>query len=184
MADINKKKKRNITILIVIWIIIIAYNVPVLLNSGGKGKDGSVPVATGVRSRGSGLKDVKIPGVKLSLLVDKKSSKFDTRNIRNIFRPLQAPKPVVIKTPGPSPTPPPPPPPTDLEVFIKSTKFVGFFAAGGEGKSIFLETKGDVSIVKRGDLVGSKFRVVKLTDLEIVFKDVNTGEQASMALVK
>ncbi len=70
------------------------------------------------------------------------------------------PKPVPVRLP-----PPPPPPP------IKAMGYNELPGGKGEGMVSF---KDDMEVVHEGDVVGGKYKVVKITPTAIVFQDAET----------
>ncbi|MFZ0963635.1 MAG: hypothetical protein WAO35_22455 [Terriglobia bacterium] len=90
---------------------------------------------------------------------------------RNPFASLGGPGPEVAKGgPAPPPTPPPPPappPPPPL-------KAVGYNELPGGKKEAMVTFNDDMVVVHEGDLIGTKYKVVKIDSSMVVVEDGDT----------
>jgi hypothetical protein len=77
-----------------------------------------------------------------------------------------APPPVQVATPAPQAAPAPPPPPP-----LKATGYNEL--PGGKGEAM-ITYNDDLQVVHEGDLIGNKFRVVKITPTTITIEDGET----------
>jgi hypothetical protein len=90
---------------------------------------------------------------------------------RNIFRAQAEPMPrpirkaVYVPPPPPVPQGPPPPPPINL-------KFFGFASKPGEPKRIFLSEGDDVFVASEGDIVGRRYKILRISPTSVEVEDV------------
>lgn len=74
------------------------------------------------------------------------------------------------------------PPPKAVDVFMKGLDFMGFMEQAAELTVYIAASDGEVYIVRKGDIIGSKYDVVGLTDKLMTIKDRHTGDTASLSL--
>ena len=78
-------------------------------------------------------------------------------------------QPGVTAAAAPAPAPPPPPPPPPL-------KAVGYNELPGGKKEAMMTFNDDLSVVHEGDVVGTKFKVVKITPTMVTVEDGDTHQ--------
>jgi len=125
-----------------------------------------------------------VPKVRLDLLNKKPPAYKGIR--KDIFSPLYSPPPPAPAPKAASALPEPPPAPilpTPIESFMGEVKFLGFLEKG-KAKTVFLERKSDVFLVKSGDLIDKRFLVSRITDTQLVIKDVLREEEATLRIVE
>jgi hypothetical protein len=123
------------------------------------------------------------PTLRLDLLAKVQGVKYEggERNIFQFYTPPPRPvAPVVTgpeQTAGPvTPPPPPPPPPIPL-------KFYGFASAPGETPvKAFLSDPEEIYIVKEGELVKKRYKVIKIAPTNIEMEDTQTKSRQKLAL--
>ena len=173
------RDKQILIFLVLIWAAALAYN---YLGEGGGVKApsfGRVDMSGAERAGGE-----LVPTVRLDLLKKERGEYGEIK--RDIFTPLKifVPKPppkVIVKAPAPAPVPVPEPEPvaprvpTYLESFIGSVTFVGFMQKDWD-KTVFLSKGEEIFLVRVGDLVEGRVKVVEITDVMMRFVDNRTGE--------
>jgi len=106
---------------------------------------------------------------------------------RNIFRPEvplpSAPKYDKKHAPPPPPPPPPPPEPT---VAPLPAKFFGFGTIpNGTAKVAFLSgAEGDIYVLKEGELLLNRFRILRIGNTSLEYEEVSTGLRGTAPLVE
>ncbi|MCK4738384.1 MAG: hypothetical protein KAT46_00405 [Deltaproteobacteria bacterium] len=176
-------KKKIITALLIVWALIALYYLVSYIFS-----EPPTSVKTTQRQASSkAAATVKASDLgKLRLDLLEKTPAVYTGIKRDIFSPVKVrrPKP---KPPKPKPKPVPlpvvkPPPPTPaVKMFVRSAKFVGFVMSGTE-LTAFLSRGDDIFLVKRGELVDRRFKVISITSTVLKFSDLTTGETASIVV--
>jgi len=160
---IFSNKKRAWAVLGVIWAAIIAYNAAYYVKG---------PPEAPQETPSSGLK------VRLDLLKNKKRGYGGIK--KDIFSPLRRVIPVV-KPAEVQPAPPPPPPPTALQVFTMSVRALGFVEKEKD-KTVFLSKNDDLFVVKSGDLVDGRFRILSISETSIGVRDEVTKEESLIGI--
>ncbi len=86
------------------------------------------------------------------------------------------PKPVkpTIKKPAPKPSP--------IETFKGQIVFAGFLEKEGARMTVFLSRGDDIFLVKGGDVIDGRFKIVEITKDYIKFMDTYTKELATILL--
>lgn len=165
----NRKKIIIVIVLFVIYVFSYSFDLlgirgtAVVKNEVGNGKE-PVPILN-PESLAKPIYDY--PGVK-----------------RDVFSPIEKPKPVRIKKPPVTIVKPPVViPPPAVEVFTTTLSFMGFMEQEKE-KTIYIATEdNEVLIIKKGDTMGERFEVDELTDSVLVLVDTETGEKALVDLI-
>lgn len=145
--------------------------------------ESSAGAATPAARRRSAANVAADPTLRLDLLAKVQSVKYEgsERNIFQFYTP--PPKPVAPVVTGPAqpagpvvPPAPPPPPPIPL-------KFFGFASAPGETPmKAFLSDPEEVYIVKEGDLVKKRYKVIKIAPTGIDMEDTQTKSRQKLPL--
>jgi len=124
------------------------------------------------------------PTVRLDLLASAQNIKYEGKG-RNIFVPgapidipstdhaVLTPKP----QPKPVPAPPPGPPPINL-------KFFGMANRAGEAQRIFLSEGETVFVAREGDIVNSRYKVVKINPQSVEIEDLLNNNRQSIPLTQ
>ena len=172
------RDKQILIFLVLIWAAALAYNY--------LGESGGVKAPSVARVDMSGSERVGgelVPTVRLDLLKKERGEYGEIK--KDIFTPLKifVPKPpkVIIKAPVPVPAPAPtsvpvaPRVPTYLETFTGSVTFVGFMQKDWD-KTVFLSKGEEIFLVRVGDTVEGRVKVVEITDVMMRFVDNRTGE--------
>lgn len=98
-----------------------------------------------------------------------------TAEIPNPITPVITPKP----KPGPSPNAggPPPPPPINL-------KFFGVANRAGEAQKVFLSEGENIFVAHEGDIVNSRYKVVKINPQSVEIEDLLNNNRQSIPLTQ
>jgi hypothetical protein len=102
---------------------------------------------------------------------------------------LDAPRPPLPEMPGLfeprslQPPPPPPPPPPKPQAPTLPFRFVGAVEEGGE-RSVFLLEGTQVHMVRAGDLLGSQYRVERITASSVEFTYLPLKERQILATTR
>ena len=177
----NKKQVRVMIVLLVVLLFVGIYNFVDF------GTSSAASPATGSPSQpkkpgGSQLADSTLdPRLHWPALIASQSVKYEPG--RNIFR-MEEPKIEAVAAPvrgpvgpemPPTPTPTPPPPPIPL-------KFYGFASKPNEQKKIFLDHDGEVYVVRQGDIVERKYKVVQINNTNVLIEDVLNNNKETIQL--
>jgi hypothetical protein len=123
------------------------------------------------------------PTLRLDLLESSQNVRYEGKG-RNIFRKgaadVKIPGPIVPPLPKPNPGPivppgPPPPPPIDL-------KFFGSANRPGEQPRIFLSEGENVFLAHEGDIVNSRYKIVKINPQSVEIEDLLNNNRQSIPL--
>ncbi|MBI5492848.1 MAG: hypothetical protein HY893_07955 [Deltaproteobacteria bacterium] len=158
-------KKRLLIILAILWAGVIAYDLKLF-----------------VARKAPERKDANGHGLTLALL-DRPRPQYKGV-IKDIFSPVKtaAERPRVEKPAPPvMAAPPPPAPPSALRVFAAQAKFIGFVEKGADRK-VFVSRGADIFILKKGDVIDGKIKVVDITDNLMTLTDESGAEQANIPL--
>ncbi len=122
------------------------------------------------------------PRLRLDLLKGSEDLKY-TGSGRNIFSETmeEIPKPVApgLKQEAAKWTPPPPPPPPPINL-----KFFGWASRPGEAKKIFLSQGDEVFVAGEGDIVGRRYKVVRIGPSSVEIEDVLSNNRQSIPLTQ
>jgi hypothetical protein len=146
----------------------------------------SVPPVAAVTRPSGGLptQDRSDPRLHLDTLEASRKVKLETGG-RNIFTmeaeipkvegQVRAQKEYTVPLITPIPTPPPPQIPI---------KYYGFASKPGETKKVFLQQQGvdGVYVVRQGDIVGRRYRLVQISSNSVTMEDVLTSNRQSIPL--
>jgi hypothetical protein len=122
------------------------------------------------------------PRLRLDILAASQSKKYESGG-RNIFKMEEKPienvvanvrPPIDVPMP-PTPTPTPTPPPIPL-------KFYGFASKPNEQKKIFLDHDGEVYVVRQGEIVERKYKVVQINNTNVIIEDVLNNNKETIQL--
>jgi hypothetical protein len=123
------------------------------------------------------------PRIHIDALAASQKIKYESGG-RNIFR-MEEPKIEAVAgpvrrepmgpEPPPTPTPTPPPPPIPL-------KFYGFASKPNEQKKIFLDHDGEVYVVRQGDIVERKYKVLQINNTNVIIEDVLNNNKETIQL--
>lgn len=124
------------------------------------------------------------PTLRVDLLEASQDVKYEGKG-RNIFVPgaVEIPQPTtpVIShksKPGPVPNPgPPPPPPINL-------KFFGVASRAGEAQKVFLSEGESIFVAHEGDIVNSRYKVVKINPQSVEIEDLLNNNRQSIPLTQ
>jgi hypothetical protein len=141
----------------------------------------------------SGAKAEQIPWIDLDRAKSSGEAPPLSRQKRNIFQfVMSAPPPSVADnggmpgmdpnapppadTPEPTPTPEPPPPPMAI-------KFIGLLEPKGKSKiAVLMSEQKEVMHGREGDVLGGRYRIVKIGLESVDMQDVTTGQSQRIAL--
>jgi hypothetical protein len=184
----NKKQVIAAVVLMAIAVPLALYTLRGFFAGGNASAAPSVPAVASSARPGGGLpaQDSSDPRLRLDTLEASRRVKLETGG-RNIFT-MEADIPkvegqvraqnepwTVPQPPTPTPTPPPPPIPI---------KYYGFASKPGETKKVFLQQQGveDVWVVRQGDIVGRRYRLVQISSNSVTMEDVLTSNRQSIPL--
>jgi hypothetical protein len=153
-----------------------------LTNSGAPRPATATPAPKTVAARP--LIDSLDPTIRTDLLDSAQNVEYRGKG-RNIFRagatPLPQPVTPVITAkgnPGPVvPQGPPPPPPINL-------KFFGIANRAGEPQRIFLSEGESIFVAHEGDIVNSRYKVVKVNPQSVEIEDLLNNNRQSIPLTQ
>ena len=177
----NKKQVRLMIVLLVILLLVGVYNFVDFGTSSAASPASSSP-SQPKKSGTSQLADNTLdPRLHRETLAASQSIKYEPG--RNIFRMEEKPiEPVETKVRlpmdvpmPPTPTPTPPPPPIPL-------KFYGFASRPNEQKKIFLDHDGEVYVVRQGDIVERKYKIVQINNANVIIEDVLNNSKETIQL--
>ena len=164
------KQKKQLAVLVVLLVILVIV--------GYFYFDGDKPVVTA--DAGSVTQNYHlIPVDNLSLHtgpVDKVRKTEYKSSGRNIFSrelpPPPPPPPPHYDKNHPAPAPPPPPPPPEPQVLPLPAKFFGFGTVpNGTVRLAFFRDGEDVYVVKEGELLMNRFRILKINNTNLEYED-------------
>jgi len=123
------------------------------------------------------------PTIRLDLLESAQNVKYEGKG-RNIFRagaPIEIPRPdqkvLTEQKIHPQPAPPPGPPPINL-------KFFGVASRTGEAQRIFLSEGESIFVAREGDIVNSRYKVVKINPQSVEIEDLLNNNRQSIPLTQ
>jgi hypothetical protein len=124
------------------------------------------------------------PTIRVDLLESAQNVKYEGKG-RNIFVPgapviPQPVTPVITHNPKPGPAPnpgPPPPPPINL-------KFFGVASRAGEAQKVFLSEGESIFVAHEGDIVNSRYKVVKINPQSVEIEDLLNNNRQSIPLTQ
>jgi hypothetical protein len=125
------------------------------------------------------------PTIRVDLLESAQDVKFESKGRRNIFVPgapeIPEPNtPPLTRKPNPGlpPNPgPPPPPPINL-------KFFGVASRAGEAQKVFLSEGESIFVAHEGDIVNSRYKVVKINPQSVEIEDLLNNNRQSIPLTQ
>ena len=124
------------------------------------------------------------PTLRLDLLESSQNVTYGGKG-RNIFvanSPIEIPKTIDPRTPKPEPKPgPPPPPPGPPPINLK---FFGLANRAGEAQRIFLSEGESVFVAREGDIVNSRYKVVKINPQSVEIEDLLNNNRQSIPLTQ
>jgi hypothetical protein len=95
---------------------------------------------------------------------------------RNIFSRELPPRPLTPEQKKKLETPPPPPPPPEPKVAPLPAKYFGFGTIpNGTARVAFLSMGEDIFVLKEGELLLNRFRILKIGNANLEYEDVTTG---------
>jgi hypothetical protein len=182
----NRKQLIALAVLLAILIPLVLYNFKDMFWGSNASAAPSVP-ALATNSRPSGglpTQDTSDPRLRLDILEASRKVKYEAGG-RNIFS-MEAEIPQVVGPvrarefgpPAPlPPTPPPTPPPIPI-------KYYGFANKPGDTKKVFLQQTGvdEVYVVRQGDIVGRRYRLVQIAANSVTMEDVLTSNKQTIPL--
>jgi hypothetical protein len=177
----NKKQVRVMIVLLVVLLFVGVYNFVDFGTSSAASPATSSP-SQPKKPGGSQLADSTLdPRLHWPALIASQSVKYEPG--RNIFR-MEEAKIEAVAAPvrgpvgpemPPTPTPTPPPPPIPL-------KFYGFASKPNEQKKVFLDHDGEVYVVRQGDIVERKYKVVQINNTNVLIEDVLNNSKETIQL--
>jgi hypothetical protein len=178
----NKKQLRLMIVLLVILVLVAIYNF-VDFGTSSAAAPASSSSSQPKKSGTSQLADNTLdPRIHIDALAASQKIKYEPG--RNIFRMEEAKIEAVAgpvrreamgPEPPPTPTPTPPPPPIPL-------KFYGFASKPNEQKKIFLDHDGEVYVVRQGEIVERKYKVVQINNTNVIIEDVLNNNKETIQL--
>ena len=146
----------------------------------------ATPNASKAASANRSLINPLDPTLRVDLLDSAQNVKYEGKG-RNIFRlgtPVDIPKPQgPVLTGKKQPTPPPPvvttPPPPPINI-----KFFGVASRNGEQARIFLAEGDSVFVAREGDIVDSRYKVVKINPQSVEIEDLLNNNRQSIPLTQ
>jgi hypothetical protein len=95
---------------------------------------------------------------------------------RNIFSRELPPPPLTPEQKKKLETPPPPPPPPEPKVAPLPAKYFGFGTIpNGTARVAFLSSGEDIYVVKEGELLLNRFRILRIGNANLEYEEVATG---------
>jgi len=180
----NKKQMRVMIALLVVLLFVGIYNFVDFGTSSAASPASSSP-SQPKKPGGAQLADSTLdPRLHWPTLIASQSIKYEPG--RNIFK-MEEPKieavagdvrgsrPPIDVPMAPTPTPTPPAPPIPL-------KFYGFASKPNEQKKIFLDHDGEVYVVRQGDIVERKYKVVQINNTNVLIEDVLNNSKETIQL--
>ena len=177
----NKKQLRLMIVLLVILALVGVYNFVDFGTSSAAAPATTSPSQP--KKSGTQLADNTLdPRIHVDALAALQKIKYEPG--RNIFKMEEVTKiePVAASVrgpmgpePPPTPTPTPPPPPIPL-------KFYGFASKPNEQKKIFLDHDGEVYVVRQGDIVERKYKVLQINNTNVIIEDVLNNSKETIQL--
>jgi hypothetical protein len=124
------------------------------------------------------------PTLRVDLLESAQNVKYEGKG-RNIFvagAPVEIPKPTAppLRNKGPQPPPQPVvqgPPPINL-------KFFGVASRAGEAQKVFLSEGESIFVAHEGDIVNSRYKVVKINPQSVEIEDLLNNNRQSIPLTQ
>jgi len=124
------------------------------------------------------------PTIRVDLLESAQNVKYEGKG-RNIFvpgAPVEIPKPDTSPLRKPAPQTPPPvvaqgPPPINL-------KFFGVASRAGEAQKVFLSEGESIFVAHEGDIVNSRYKVVKINPQSVEIEDLLNNNRQSIPLTQ
>jgi hypothetical protein len=168
------KQKKELAVLVVLLLILVAV--------GYFYFDRDKPVVTA--DAGSGAQNYQLlPVDNLSLHnagVEKARKTEYKSGRRNIFSrelpPPPPPPPIKYDKNHPAPPPPPLPPPPEPKVSPLPVKFFGYGTVpNGTARVAFFNDGDDVYIVKEGELLMNRFRILKIGNANLEYEEISSG---------
>jgi hypothetical protein len=102
---------------------------------------------------------------------------------RNIFSRELPPPPLTPEQKKKLETPPPPPPPPEPKVAPLPAKYFGFGTIpNGTARVAFLSMGEDIFVLKEGELLLNRFRILKIGNANLEYEDVTTGLRGTAPL--
>ncbi|MEK7679533.1 MAG: hypothetical protein AAB356_05015 [Deltaproteobacteria bacterium] len=174
------QKKKKFLIIIgccLIWAVIIAYNLRAVIGGNAVWVRSDAQRTPGAGS-GRAVSADTLPALRLDFL-KKPRSRYSVV-VRDIFSPFKG---EVVKAPPAALPTPFAPLPTPLETFASQVRFMGFLEKE-EGKTVFIGMQSDIFMVKAGDSITGKFKVVEITGSTMMLTDEGSGETVTIELQK
>jgi hypothetical protein len=178
----NKKQVRVMIVLLVVLLFVGIYNFVDFGTSSAASPATSSP-SQPKKPGGSQLADSTLdPRLHWPTLIASQSIKYEPG--RNIFK-MEEPKIEAVAGPvrqgpmGPDPPPTPTPTPTPPPIPLK---FYGFASKPNEQKKIFLDHDGEVYVVRQGDIVERKYKVVQINNTNVLIEDVLNNSKETIQL--
>ena len=102
---------------------------------------------------------------------------------RNIFSRELPPPPLTPEQKKKLETPPPPPPPPEPKVAPLPAKYFGFGTIpNGTARVAFLSMGEDIFVLKEGELLLNRFRILKIGNANLEYEDVTMGLRGTAPL--
>lgn len=102
------------------------------------------------------------------------------RDIFSLSTSLRQKATAIIEAPEPLPlTEGAPLQPSEIEVFASKASYIGLLDKKNE-RTVFINIDNGVLTVKKGDVIGARFRVEDITENKLFLKDSTTGDEASI----
>lgn len=176
------KKNKILISLALIWGFLLIYHLAspsgfFYLGGEGTGNNIEVKEALNVES----LQEINLADIK-------KKDKYKKTSTDLFYKPYKKPKPKPTKKPceiNPKLCEELKPvviEKTPLELFIEEVKFAGFVKKTGTGKAFFIDYNEEIFIVKQGDLIVQRYKIISVTEKKVYFVDVKTKEQDSILI--
>ncbi len=102
---------------------------------------------------------------------------------RNIFSAIPPPPPLTAEQKKKLETPPPPPPPPEPKVSPIPAKFYGYGTVpNGTIRVAFFNDGEEIYVVREGDLLMKRFRILKIGNANLEYEEVSTGLRGTAPL--
>jgi hypothetical protein len=102
---------------------------------------------------------------------------------RNIFSAIPPPPPLTAEEKKKRDTPPPPPPPPEPKVSPIPAKFYGYGTIpNGTIRVAFFNDGEEIYVVREGDLLMKRFRILKIGNANLEYEEVSSGLRGTAPL--
>jgi hypothetical protein len=148
-----------------------------------KGDNGALTAAASTGAQNAQIFIVDNPRLRLEEITNARKTEYKS-NGRNIFV-AQAAPPVVVALSKPKPVPGPqlPSPDPPPKVALLPAKFFGYGTIpNGTARVAFFNDGEDVYVVKEGELLLNRFRILKIGNANLEYEEISSGLRGTAPL--